>query len=582
MRTDFNVEISKDGYKIFKININDKTQYIGSKYNQKREIDKFINDYGELSEKDIYIVFGLSFGEHIAELIKKSNSKNKILVVEINESLLDYIIEKNILDDKIKERIVIAKDTDGVTEFLTQNIEQLTVDYVKVGYYCEYSNIYKDDLNEIYKAIRDESYRCIAEKNTSMIFAEAWFNTLMNNLKYMATGTPVNRLKDKYINKPAIIVSAGPSLGKNIKFLKGVDNALILSGGRTLRALMDNEIEPSCIGVIDAGEASYDLVNNYIDKVKAPLLFYDGTNSEVVKNHNGKKLFTTNTRFVNDIWKEKIQSFSIGGSIAHVLTFFAGYMGCSPIIFIGQDLAYTNEMGHADIALNKKFYKEKSAKEVFSNYISTTDIFIDDIYGNKVRTSVVLNGFRIALEDVIRMFPEIEFINATEGGANIKGTRIETLKNVLDTISSGKIPSIDTFLVDDDKSKAIKKGLEKTLKVFDEYLDICKKSLNELEIFEKSYKDKNQNNLDISIQKLNKYDKRLRKLLAKISILESILFSVIYNVENNADYIIKVLDDEETKFNKNLNKNKEIYRGIKTIIEYCYEKVKATISEMKV
>ena len=38
-----NIEMSKDGYKVLKIEKNDKKIYLGSKYNQKREIEKFIN-----------------------------------------------------------------------------------------------------------------------------------------------------------------------------------------------------------------------------------------------------------------------------------------------------------------------------------------------------------------------------------------------------------------------------------------------------------------------------------------------------------------------------------------------------------
>ena len=39
-----------------------------------------------------------------------------------------------------------------------------------------------------------------------------------------------------------------------------------------------------------------------------------------------------------------------GGSVAHYMTLHALYMGCNPIIFIGQDLAYESEKKYSDFA----------------------------------------------------------------------------------------------------------------------------------------------------------------------------------------------------------------------------------------
>ncbi len=99
------------------------------------------------------------------------------------------------------------------------------------------------------------------------------------------------------------------------------------------------------------------------------------------------------------------------------------YLGCNNIIFIGQDLAYTGERLHSN----------SSTLETEGGNIGMYDdnIYADDINGNKVRTSFELDAYRRYIEFYIHMLKNINFINSTEGGANIKGTKVMPLKESL-------------------------------------------------------------------------------------------------------------------------------------------------------
>jgi hypothetical protein len=93
----------------------------------------------------------------------------------------------------------------------------------------------------------------------------------------------------------------------------------------------------------------------------------------------------------------------------------AEYIGCSNIIFIGQDLAYTDNKYHADIV---NFSKGSNIIEEEKGMF-----WVDDVYGNKVLTDKQLNFYRINFEEHIKAKMNIKFINSTEGGANIKGPK---------------------------------------------------------------------------------------------------------------------------------------------------------------
>lgn len=572
-----NIEISKDGYKILQIEMDGKKQYLGSKYNQKREIDKFIKQFDKFTENDNYITFGLSFGEHIKELLALTEKNSKILLVETNDELLEYGKEDNDIKELFNNpRIILARNADEVKDFFINYITQMNVDNLRIGYYCNYDNFYKEKLIDIYKIIKSESERIISDKETSIFFAEDWFDSFLKNLKYMAKATAVNYLEDKYKNKPAVIVSAGPSLSKNLDELKGIDNALIISGGRTLRPLLERNIEPSCLCVVDAGEASYKLVEGYMDKVKCPLVFYEATNPKVVEAHKAEKVFCTNSKFIHDVWNEYIITLSGGGSVAHVMTILAAYMGCSPIIFIGQDLAYTGEKGHADIAQNTW------QNLTFDNfYKKDDDLYVKDVNGGLVRTSKLLNLYRIALEDIIKIFPDTKFINATEGGSDIQGAKNRNLKEVLNEISKEKVIPIEEKLINEDKTQGLIEALEKVLNSFDECIDLCNKGQKSLKDFQYNYKLKKQNMVNKNIKNLDYIDSKLKQNIENIYIIDSILFNTMYKIENKDEFLVTSEDDKDSVFKKNINKNEAVYKGLKDVIKLSYIRIEETLSELK-
>ena len=99
-----------------------------------------------------------------------------------------------------------------------------------------------------------------------------------------------------------------------------------------------------------------------------------------------------------EIVNKKICHLKVGGSVAHAMVEFAALLGCNPIIFIGQDLAYTDDKCHADIA------KSTWGSNELKNNINDDDLFIEGINGELIRTSKALNTFRIEMERIISRY----------------------------------------------------------------------------------------------------------------------------------------------------------------------------------
>ncbi|MGL4761234.1 MAG: motility associated factor glycosyltransferase family protein [Sarcina sp.] len=566
------IEKSRDNYDVIKIEVANKYKYIGSKYNQKREVEKFIKDIGELRSGDIYIVFGISCCEHIKELMILKKSKKRILIIEHNEELIEENMKKN---DICNSNDVLITNKESEIRYFIRSIKSSVIDNLKILHYSNYSKLFNYEVKGFFNIIKEEVSTKIINRNTEIRFTEKWFETNISNMKYSEEAMPINELRDKFKNIPAVIVSAGPSLEKNIKELKGFEKGLILTGGRTLRALLNEGINPDLLVGLDAADESYELVKSKIKNVKIPLVFNSTTNLDIVKNHNYKKIvFGSNSFFeFNNI---KLESLAWGGSVAHTMTRCALFLGCNPIIFVGQDLAYTGELGHAKIAYNEFDSEALEARdsELFEKkYKKNSDIYVEDIYGGEVRTGVVLNDFIRAFERMILAYPDRRFIDATEGGALIKGTEIETLKNTIMNLSEKKYENIAGLIKSMEYEKMLDEYLELIEKSIYEGVGFCTRGKKELE--KMKYKYIRGQKINEEIKKLDIIDEEIKKC-ESIKFINEYIFKKILKLENDEKY--KIINDDNKKviFEKVYSKNKLIYDHI----EFCLEDLKKELKKV--
>lgn len=567
---DFDIEYSKDGLKILKVYKEDKKIYIGSKYRMKEKIDEQLQVDGIIESGSIVILFGIGSGEYVKRLYER-NKNIKIIIFEPNLKLIKYI-KSNLNEYEIltKQNIVLleGEKTEDIYIYLKSIIGEFNVNKIIYRSILNYEKVYDMQILEFNRVVKNVMNDLVISRNTNMLFHRTWFDALISNLRYMIKSMPINLLQNKYKGIPAIIVSAGPSLNKNIDALKTIgDNILIFSGGRTLKPLIEKNIQPSLIGIVDPGEASYKLVKGYIEKTKVPLLFYEGTNEEVVKQHTADKIIFTQNYMIKDIFNMDIENMGVGGSIAHTLTATAAFLGCNPIIFIGQDLAYTGEKYHADIAINQFISIEEN--KVSSEIDTIDEIYVEDVDGNKVRTSKVLDNFRRELEKIIKQNKDITFINATEGGAKINGTIQMTLKNAIEKY---KVDNDINFLlnlekVDEDKvrNRAIE-TLENVIISDKKIIDQSRKALDIINELKMYLSTNGRSKINQCLKKLDIIDEVIKENYEKLHILRNIIYPIMYNI----------LSANKCKSEKEIIKqNKYLYESILETSEQVLEPIES-------
>ncbi|KHD15809.1 motility associated factor glycosyltransferase family protein [Clostridium butyricum] len=552
LNKDISIEETKDNKKIMRISKNEKSIYIGSKYNMKKEIDNFLNNIKDIKNNSIFVIIGFATGEHLKKL-REEYSKNSILVLEPNEVIKKYAesLKWVKLDKNIK---IFNLNSSEIKKY----INEFNVDNININVFANYSKIYSEELKIFLEELKTYCINLKGNRTTKILFERIWFETLMENIPYIVQSIPANIYKNAYEGKPAIIVSAGPSLEKNIDNLNGYESEfLILTGARTLKGLLDRNIKPDIIAVLDPGEKMYKMVEDYIKTQEIPLFFYEGTNADVVKNHKGTKILSryshSYSKFIEKVTQMPIIEGNGGGSVAHYMTLHAVYMGCNPIIFIGQDLAYESEKKYSDFARIKG--------EVIEEIKNENDVYVTGINDTLVRSDIYLDAFRTGFENIINRFPNIDFINATEGGARIHGAIEMSLKDALkqykQQIKKDFCPEYTVNIQENIKRELL--NIKNECKLLKKLLKEIMKKIDSIE-YENNEVMEMEQKADIHIN--------------NIKIFEILFYPVFYDVLSKKTNAFKI---EENNIKYELEERIFIYKSIIGIIEYALPQVQRVL-----
>lgn len=562
-------ENSFDNIEVMKLKHNGKQVYLGSKYNMYREVDNLIAKLSKINKNNEIIIFGTSGGSWIKNFRGEFKDRN-IVFVEPLEKLKSKLEETaNSINLNVK---VLSLESSNFQDKLKQLINRRFIEFLV---FSNYDLIFPKEVYNLKKLIHDIVMDKTINENTGIVFSMEWFKNYLANLPVILKSEGLNKYKNVYMNKPAIIVSAGPSLEKNLHLLKGnEDKFIIITGIRTLSTLKKEGINCDFACVIDGSEAMYKVSKEAL-KYTTPLFFSEGANKNIISDYKGKKIYFTSPSFYN-------LTYSLGnfitdivfqaGSVAHSCTAIAHYLGCHPIVFIGQDLAYTNNQMHAKNATIE------GEKLLTDNH----DIYVKDIYGNDIATSYSLDNFRKSFENFIEQNSEITYINATEGGANIKGTEINTLNKVLskfnEEINKNYIDQINEKNAD---IELVLKNLKNSLKEVKIIKNFAEEAVLEYENLLDKYL-KNIKDYKKSLKRLDYIDKKFSQKQKELLIMNTLFAPIIKEIDIAFyDDIIGNFESEIEHIKFISEKGKVLYENINKSIEFAVPYMEEAIKNLE-
>ncbi len=434
----FKILKAKDGNDTLVYMDDRKRYFLHSSYYPDKEAKEWVDDI-EIDDESILIIYGVGLGYHINYLVSRLSPNNKLILIEPSNNIFQFALNNGCYNRfKNRENIyfIVGEESEEKLNIILQfyipwdNFENVVYKEFK-----QYPIVFREYYDKFNKCLLETINSMRINRNTALYFAEQWQSNFMENLEFVFRSVPVKSFFDVFKKIPAVIVSAGPSLDKNIEQLKEVKGkCVIICVGTALKALLQKNIEPDFVVSIDGGEKNFEHFDGC--KINSPLVYDLTLYPKILKEYEGPLIIAEIASIYTKLFKDKLSldfgKLSAGPSVANLSLDFAYMLGCNPIIFIGQDLAYLDNRTHASgTTYEKDRIKENSDEKEY--------IYVYGNYEEKVLTDRVLLSFKTWFENYIYGHQDRIYINATEGGALIKGTKIMRFKDVVELFMKRKI-----------------------------------------------------------------------------------------------------------------------------------------------
>lgn len=560
-------------------NTNNGSVYLNSKYNPSKEAEKFMEEYISMPNRSVQIIFGFTTGVFLREFLNK-NDKEMVCVVfepskDIFLSVLELVDITDILNDKRVHIVVDGLNTDSFKLFLRRSLDAVNIKTNKFVILPKYKELFAEQYDTFKQIIKEKYENLQLEINTLVYMGDRSCYTSIHNMRYLIgcrSGMSYVDLFPKDL--PVIIVSAGPSLAKNVELLnKAKGKALIVVVDTAISKVMSRGIMPDMVISIDSKKI---LGNFEVEGLSdVPFLGDMCMNTDALDIVKPKDMiFYSSDSLVWDKLFKKVGSeicmLYAGGSVALDALALMISWGFKKIILIGQDLAMTGNKQYAD-------------GEVVTPDNIRGLMYVKDIYGNDIPTKRDYFAYIKQMEDIGYQYKDVEIIDATEGGALIKHTTIMTLQEAIDKYCDKEydiqalIKSVPRIFVGEDESLVV------------EALKDMKSNLKSLGVIMKqaaSESDRGKRLMsrgDFNIKELKKINKIMAKADKKYTTMdESIMIREFVAIEdyNFSNDIYVEGDDEIKEAIRMYEKSNKYYKAIADatpkiieIVDDCLEKM---------
>ncbi|EAH5645971.1 motility associated factor glycosyltransferase family protein [Campylobacter coli] len=429
------------------LNIFDKTHNVFMYENLEEEINFF---YQSILEKTPRYPFVCIYGIGNALLIKNLAKHYKHLFVfeseielfilalstiDLSEELKVYkVVLFDCVAKDLEIQIAMIFDQQSILEYLS-----LYEMFISSHYYLKYYETSILSLNELCiksasVAIRNADITCFLPLLTHGQF--------LQNIPSMLESIPFQRILSERKNKfeNAIVVSAGPSLTKQLPLLKAYqDKAVIFCADGALSMLEKEGIIPDYVTNLDFTDLAMKFFQNKENLKQSIIALECATHPNVAHSLKAENcmIVLRNKALYQRFNLNDFGYIDTGTHVSHFSYTLALALGFKNIIMIGQDLAF-DEKGNSH---SKGFdFGEKFSGEENIDKLKVT------AYAGKgeVLTHITWNDYRIKLEYLFACNEQkAKFYNATEGGARINFTEELSFKECCEKLLTKEKPQFE-------------------------------------------------------------------------------------------------------------------------------------------
>ncbi|EAL8497468.1 DUF115 domain-containing protein [Campylobacter jejuni] len=410
------------------LNIFDKTHNVFMYENLEEELNFFYQSILEKTPRYPFIcIYGIGNALLIKNLVKhykhlfvfESEIELFILAlstIDLSEELCSgkiYLVD--IQEKKINLQLRILFDQNDV--FLWLNLYEM---FINNNFYkkCYYEEILNAD-----KIIHENINLVIRNLDPDSKISLSCYENFYKNIPLMLKNIPFKRIIDerKGLFESCIVVCAGPSLQKQIPLLKKYqENFVIFCVDGAYPLLVKHNITPDYVLNLDFEEYPLEFFKEVNPENKTLFILAASTHPSVVDYLYKKQIplsivLSDNLPYQN-LHINDFGYLEFGTHVGHACYTLAIALKFKNIILIGQDLSF-----------DKQGNSHFDSFDLGSDIDTTLNIptLKTVAYGGlgEVLTHLAWDDYRKKLEDLFARNSQVNFLNATEGGARIEFTK---------------------------------------------------------------------------------------------------------------------------------------------------------------
>ncbi len=436
----------------------------------------------------IHLVYGLGLGYLFQ--VASANSAGTVILYEPDLNILKIAFSLvDFSNDILKNNVFISDNLEKTGEYIYKKSNTKNTPLMLT------TPAYRDMNTQKFNEMVETLQRMIGRYNLDLKYTQQKFfpiaRTIIQNIPNLIKEPPLSSIKDFYKGQTAVVVSAGPTLDRNIETIKKYrDNIVLIVVGTAMKTLAKHGITPDFLCIIETYDSSKQIEGLDLSEVNFITEPFSNINLRKFKFKHIYSHISDNMP-VNSFWSniinENTEEYLSKGTVSYTALNVARILGCSKIVMVGQDLAYIEGQCYSKDSAYKdlecRFNKENNRWEItakdfdsfadsLSNYperekrleaartrlknLNNSLYYVKSIKGGQIPTESVYAAFIKPLSEFAQKFNDREFINTSLEGAQIDGYKNMPLEEALkDTkpISNRNIISDYKFDIADIKNK---------------------------------------------------------------------------------------------------------------------------------
>jgi hypothetical protein len=373
---------------------------------------------------------------------------------------------------------------------------------------------------------------------TNLMKNREWFANLFGNFPAYAARPSIVALAQAFRGRPAVIVSAGPSLDRNVHLLREwKGRGVIISVGTALRKCVASGVTPDLTVALE----SNDILGQFrgIEEIRDGFGVFQAKCHPELWRVPARGIFYYANIHPDSGWMMRLLDqeramLPTGGSVSTAAFSLAALMRCSPLVLIGQDLAFgaAGQSHAAGIGTGgvENLNDEQIARALRAQLdADPTLCVLDGYHGGQVVSKTNLRSYLLWFEENIPLAREagLRVVNCTEGGAKIAAAEQMTFADATAAILGepfDAVSALDSLCVASGTDwPRVKRQVQRTLRGLREVIECSRRAKDlSLELQQQLASPPPADRVNQALRRIEKQERRLKELMPPLNDLLSV------------------------------------------------------------